>query len=72
LHFFPAIFCWLGLFFSRLFSTEFNSHGHYQIPRKADPLTCYYKYRTTGTKLGWNIDNAGIADMNNHEVYTSS
>jgi hypothetical protein len=34
-------------------------------------LTCYYKYRT-GTKLGRNIDNAGIADMNNLEIYTSS
>jgi hypothetical protein len=29
----------------------FHSHGHYQIPRKADRLTCYYKYQTTGTKL---------------------
>jgi hypothetical protein len=48
---FSRHFLLAGIIFLRLFSTEFNSHRHYQIPRKADRLTCYYKYRTTGTKL---------------------
>jgi hypothetical protein len=47
----PDIFCWLGLFFYHLFSTEFDSHGHYQIPCIADRLTCYYKYQMRGRNL---------------------